>query len=258
MAAKNANAALAGQTELARKVFSVVPANEPWDVQRIHKALMETGKSGAHLQAIHGCLGELSKASLIRETKVSGRDYYQRSAMIVTSVRKPREPKAPAEKKPRVLRSEAAADVKTASAGLKGLTAAQIAASSNVQELPPSDELASAAEETKPTSVQALGGVTTLGAVFNGLVNELASVQPTPAAPAPLFEMMDPTTLSATEQMLAISAEMTAVQVEFSQRMEALQRRMEEASLQLMHELEENANASKRLREIQDFIGSRV
>lgn len=255
MAAKNANAALAGQTELARKVFSVVPANEPWDVQRIHKALMETGKSGAHLQAIHGCLGELSKASLIRETKVSGRDYYQRSAMIVTSVRKPREPKAPAEKKPRVLRSEAAADVKTTPAGLKGLTAAQIAASNNVQELPPSDELASAAEETKPTSIRELAGVTTLGAVFNGLMDELASVQ---AAPAPLFEMMDPTTLSATEQMLAISAEMTAVQVEFSQRMEALQRRMEEASLQLMHELEENANASKRLREIQDFIGSRV
>lgn len=252
MAAKNANAALAGQTELARKVFSVVPTDEPWDVQRIHKTLMETGKSGAHLQAIHGCLGELTKASLIRETKVGNRDHYQRSAMVVTRERKPRTPKV------RTLRPAESAEPAGID-GIKGLTAAQIAAGKTVQELPPTDEQPAALLGGELTSEQVATGVAMLGNVFNGLVRELGRPEVAPqAAPAPLFDVVDPTTLSATEQMLAISAEMTAVQVEFSQRMEALQRRMEDASLQLMHELEENSNAAKRLREIQDFIGGKL
>ena len=61
------NSLLQGQTNLARKVFEVVPIREAWPAIQIRNALKEVERSNADLRVLRGCLGALREAGLVRE-----------------------------------------------------------------------------------------------------------------------------------------------------------------------------------------------
>lgn len=268
--AKRANSVLAGQTELAQKVFAVVPLDEPWDVQRIHKAMKDAGLSGAHLQAVHGCLGQLRDASLVRETRVQNRDQYQRSAMLNVTPRKPQAEKPAKAPRQRVLRSADSADVQTTTAALM-LQGAVATGGEQVEDfqtaLAEFDQgiegagLAVAVNQLGDSPKLSLAFLNATAAVESAIGVPLEKVATAPVQPesiSQIFTIQDPTTMSATDQMIDIASEMNALQVEFAQRMDHLKSRMEEASLQFMHELEQNAHAAERLAKITDFLGGKV
>ena len=55
------NSLLQGQTNLARKVFEVVPIREAWPAIQIRNALKEVERSNADLRVVRGCLGPCAK-----------------------------------------------------------------------------------------------------------------------------------------------------------------------------------------------------
>lgn len=76
-------ALLAGQTALARKVFEVVPIQEPWRDLEIGDALRSTGSSSASWNVVRACLNELKDNGLIREPLPK---HYQRVAITLKAV----------------------------------------------------------------------------------------------------------------------------------------------------------------------------
>lgn len=61
------NSLLQGQTNLARKVFEVVPIREAWPAIQIRNALKEVERSNADLRVVRGCLATLREIGLVRE-----------------------------------------------------------------------------------------------------------------------------------------------------------------------------------------------
>lgn len=60
---------LAGQTNLARKVYEAVPIAEPWSLQEILSEMHRLGHNITHNNT-RGCLRDLSEAGLVREPSV--------------------------------------------------------------------------------------------------------------------------------------------------------------------------------------------
>ena len=69
---------LRGQSEVARKVFEVVPIGQAWSPTQIKAELERTGASTASLHVVRGCLRELCSSNLIGEPT---REMYRRRAI---------------------------------------------------------------------------------------------------------------------------------------------------------------------------------
>lgn len=93
---------LQGQTEIARKVFEVVPIGQAWTPLQIKTELERLGLSTATLHVVRGCLRELCSSNLISEPT---REMYRRRAVrnrtIIKSVEEPTVQATPAPAAPK-------------------------------------------------------------------------------------------------------------------------------------------------------------
>lgn len=81
---------------IAQKVYSAVPASEPWSMTRIHAEMQRVGGTSRDQRIVHGCLNSLKDAGLIDEP--------ERSVFVRVAVRpekaKPTESATTKEEKP--------------------------------------------------------------------------------------------------------------------------------------------------------------
>lgn len=100
---------LQGQTEIARKVFEVVPIGQAWTPLQIKTELERLGLSTATLHVVRGCLRELCSSNLIGEPT---REMYRRRAVrnkpAVKPVETPTVPASSTQATPKPATTEAA------------------------------------------------------------------------------------------------------------------------------------------------------
>lgn len=77
---------LDGQTQLARKVFEMVPIQEAWDARRIADAVRSSGLSSAACNVIRACLGDLHDNGLIKQPSPH---HFQRQPSKIITTRTP-------------------------------------------------------------------------------------------------------------------------------------------------------------------------